>query len=577
MKIRALRAIATAVAVIAFSSAPAFAAEKQGPRSAAVPEARVLIRDSGQKSKHVDSRALSGGFVTKPGATLRIETSEAEITVTGWSGNEVVVEGRVEVGSDNPDIVRESLAATEFKVEPEEGGGRVRLRSPFDEDSREGSKGLSEILRDYFRGRRVNFSFSAKLNIKVPESQSLEVHNSFGDVAVSGVTGRHDIKNESGEVKVERCGGGLRLETSFAKASVTDFKGDVDVRSESGAVDLKNIGGRADVRNSFNPVTFERIGGDLTVKSESSGVRGTGVGGRCRVETSFAEVDVSDVTGSLEVKGESMTVTAAVVKGDVTVESSFNPVKVTNVAGALRVIAESAAVTVDEIGRDARIRTSFAKVEASRVHGPVTVECESGPVTLRDIDGDAVVVSSYGDVSATMVKGSLDVKSESSKVSATDIGRKASVKSSFAAIEIRRTGGEVKVNGESSPVLVEDPGGAVDVANSYGYVILRGTRGSVLVRSESSSVELSAVKSLPPGSSVDIRTSFNPITVTFPVGVEPKITVRAESGRVRSEYPVYLVDTGEGGVRIESRDEKVAPNAVVVRLETSSADIVIKK
>jgi hypothetical protein len=176
-----------------------------------------------------------------------------------------------------------------------------------------------------------------------------------------------------------------------------------------------------------------------------------------------------------------------------------------------------------------------------------------------------------------MVKGALDIKSQSAKVSAADIGRTASVRSSFAAIEVRRAGGDVKVNGESSPVLIEDPGGAVDVSNSFGYVVLKGTRGSVLVRSESSSVELAAMKSLPPGSVIDIRTSFGPVTVTFPAGVEPRITVRTEFGRVRSDFPVYAVDTGTGGVRVESRDEKASPNAVVVRLETSSADIVIKK
>jgi hypothetical protein len=577
MKIKDIKAVIASVIAVAFTVAPAFAAGKPAARSAGGSDERAVVRTTGQRTKHVDSRALSGGFVTKPGATLRIDTSQAEITVTGWSGNEVVVEGRVEVGSDNADVVRESLAAAEFKVEPEEGGGRVRLRSPFDEDSREGSKGLSEILRDYFRGRRVNFSFSAKLAIKVPESQSLEVRNSFGDVTVSGVTGRHDIRNESGEVKVEKGGGGLRLETSFAKASVTDFKGDVDVRNESGAVELKTIGGRADVQTSYNPVTFERVAGDLMVKGESSGVRGTGVGGRCRVETSYEAVDIGDVTGNLEVKAESAAVTVAGVKGDVSVESSYNPVKVTNVGGALVVTAESAAVTIDEVGRGARLRSSYAKVEAGRVHGPVTVECESGPVILREVDGDATVVSSYGVVSATAIKGLLDVKSESAKVVAEDIGERVSVATSYEAIEIRRTGGEVKVSGESSPVLVEDPGGPVEVVNSYGYVMLRGTPGSVLVRSESASVELVAVKSLPPGSVVDIRTSYNPITVTFPAGVEPRIWARTEYGRVRSDFPVYMMDTGQGGVGVAAGGRTADPKAVVVRLETSSGDIVIKK
>jgi len=577
MKIKALRPIATIIAVMAFAFAPSFSADKPEARAAASTEKRAVIRTTGQKTKHVESRTLTGKVATGPGKILMIDASQAQVTVTAWSGNEVVVEAKVEVGADNPGVVRESLDATELLVEPEARGGRIRLRSTFDEDMRERSPALSETLHNFIRKRRIIFSYSAWLDVKVPESQSLEIKNTFGDVTVRGVTGRHDIRNVSGEVRVEMGGGTLRLETSFARASVTDFKGDVDIRSESGAVEIKNIGGRADIRNSYYPVTFERIGGDLTVKSESSSVRGTGVRGLCRIESSYEEIDVGDVAGNLEIKGESAMVTVAGAKSDVTIESSYNPVKVMNVGGVLRVTAESAAVTVEDIGREARLRSSYAKVEASRVHGPVAVDCESGPVTLREVDGDAVVVSSYGDVAATMVKGSLDVKSESSKVSAVDIGRRVSVSSSYASIEVRRTGGDVTVNGESSPVLVEDPGGAVNVSNSYGYIILRGTKGSVLARGESSSVELSAVKSLPPGSMVDIRTSYNPITVTLLAGVEPKITARTEFGRIRSDYPVYIADTGEGGVRTEALDLSVPPNAVVVRLETSSADIVIKK
>ncbi|MDH4197627.1 MAG: hypothetical protein OEW05_09490, partial [Candidatus Aminicenantes bacterium] len=384
MKIRAFRSMLTSIFVLAFAAAPAFSADKQEPRAPAGSYTRTIIRDTGQKSKHVETRTLSGKVVTGPGKALTIDTSQARVTVTGWSGNEVVVEAKIEVGADKPEVVSEFLAATELLVEPEEGGGRIRLRSPFDEDVREKSKSLSETLRNFFRQRRISLSYSAWLDVKVPASQSLAIKNAFGDVTVRGVTGRHDIRNESGEVKVENCGGGMRLETSFASVSVTDFKGDVDVRSESGAVNIKNIGGRADVRNSFSQVTFERVGGDLTVKSESSGVRGTGVGGLCRVESSFAEIDVGDVTGNLEIKGDSMTVTVAGVKGDVTVESSFAPVKVTNVDGALRVTAESSAVNAADIGRTASIRSSFASIEVRRTGGDVKVDGESSPVLVED-------------------------------------------------------------------------------------------------------------------------------------------------------------------------------------------------
>jgi DUF4097 and DUF4098 domain-containing protein YvlB len=101
------------------------------------------------------------------------------------------------------------------------------------------------------------------------------------------------------------------------------------------------------------------------------------------------------------------------------------------------------------------------------------------------------------------------------------------------------------------------------VKNSFKNVVLRRTSGSITIAGESSSVDVEEIKALPPGSVIDIKTSFNPIQITLPAGIEVQGTARTEFGKIITDIPVYLRDsesasgrtvsfgTGKGGVRLK--------------------------
>jgi hypothetical protein len=525
MKIKISFALLAAVLIASLTAPAALAASG--------PERTGML---GSDAKNVQTKKLNADMASGPGKTLRIDPGQAHLTISAWDKNQISAEAVIEVGDSDPDFIKEFLDNTKMTIESEAAGLVLRLTSPMDWDRREA--GSFRKIGEALRTGRWNLSYAARVEIHVPASQSLDVNDHFGNVAVRGVNGQIGLRNESGEVRVDGCGGDLKIKNSFGAVQVVDFKGPADIRSESGEVQAENIAGKTEIHNSFKDVQFVKIGGPLTVTSESAGVAGSDVGGDCRITSSFKTIDVRGVRGRLEVKGESSDVTIDNVSLDAVIVSSFKPVKVTNVKGGLRVTSESASVRVEDIGGDASIKSSFQSIEASRVHGRLSVDGQSSAVTVRDADKDV------------------------------------DVKSSFKDIIVAGVGGELRIEGESSAVLAENIGGAVNVKSSFKNVILRGTSGSITVVGESSSVEIEAVKALPAGSLIDIKTSFKPIRLTLPAGTEIQGTAKTQFGKINTAIPVILKDSGafEGqSVRFES-----GKGGITLTLETS-ADITINR
>lgn len=434
----------------------------------------------GAGAKNVQTKTLTAGPVPAVGKMLRVDPTQAQLTISAWEKNEVSAEATVEVGDSDPEFIKEFLDGTTLKLEAEAGGLVLRLRSPMNREREDTD--LSRRIRDAVRSGHWNLSFAARIIVRVPASMSLDAGNSFGNVEVGGVTGRLNIRNESGQVRVVGCGGELKLENSFAEVRVVDFKGPIDVKNESGDVWAENIGGRADIRNSFQEVRFVKIGGPLTVTAESAAVIGSDVAGDCRITSSFQKIDVRGVRGRLEVNAESSPVTIRDVDGDAVIRSSFGDVSVTGVGGSLDVQAESAKITAVDVKKEATIKTSFEGVEARRIGGRLTVEAESSGVLAEDVGGAVSVRSSFSSVVLRRTSGPITVTAESSSVEIAEIkalpaGCVIDVQTSFRPIRITLPAGtEVQGTAKAGfgkvvsdiPVTLSDPGSLDGQVVSFG-------------------------------------------------------------------------------------------------------------
>jgi hypothetical protein len=73
---------------------------------------------------------------------------------------------------------------------------------------------------------------------------------------------------------------------------------------------------------------------------------------------------------------------------------------------------------------------------------------------------------------------------------------------------------------------------------------------------------------------IDIKTSFKPIVLILPAGIEVQGTARTNFGKITFDFPVTILDGGEfvgRAVKFET-----GKNAVVLKLETS-AGITVKR
>ena len=89
-----------------------------------------------------------------------------------------------------------------------------------------------------------------------------------------------------------------------------------------------------------------------------------------------------------------------------------------------------------------------------------------------------------------------------------------------------------------------------------------------------SPVDIEEIKALPLGSAIDIKTSFKPIQITLPAGIEVQGTARTEFGKIVTDIPVTLEDSGSAGGR--SVTFRTGEGGLTLKLETT-ADITIRK
>src|SRR5512133_3522616 len=93
------------------------------------------------------------------GRTLRVEHSQGSVTIRTQARPEVAVQAAIRCSAENGDTARRYCDQIQIRVE--ENGGGVTIRT------------------DYPRNETRNLSYSANLEIQMPETAPLELRNRF--------------------------------------------------------------------------------------------------------------------------------------------------------------------------------------------------------------------------------------------------------------------------------------------------------------------------------------------------------------------------------------------------------------
>jgi len=205
-------------------------------------------------------------LATKGIDKLAIDAGAGSMEVTGVSGaGKILVTAIIQAPGKNDDEAREYIEES-LTLSLEKNGKTAELKSFFDDSVMDwGDHG------------------SVRIEVRVPQSLSLDIEDSSGSIVVNGVQGDIDINDSSGSIKMSEVGGNVRIDDS------------------SGSISVEGVGKNIDVEDGSGSITIERVGGSVTVDDGSGGIRVSDVEKDLIIENDGSgSVSFSDIRGKVE-------------------------------------------------------------------------------------------------------------------------------------------------------------------------------------------------------------------------------------------------------------------------------------
>ncbi len=355
------------------------------------------------------------------GRTLRVVHSLGNVTVHTQAKGELSIQAAMRCSADRADNLRSFCDQIQIRVDESPTGVVVRTEYPRGEA---------------FGGRR-NVSYSANLDITMPETTPLELRNRFGAVTVQGLHAAARIDNGNGRVTFLNGRGRQRIDNSFGDVEVRTNDGDVAVVNTNGRVTASDITGALEIGDRFGDVRASNVGRGLTIRSGNGKVDVEHVAGIVQISDSFGDVRVWDA------------------KSGVTVENQNGRVETSDVTGT------------------ADLRTSFSTIKFSRMGKDVTVRGQNASVIGDTVAGSANVETSFGAVDLRAIKGGARVIAGNTQLRLSDIGGEVYAKTTFAGVTVQGAGGPITVESANGSVTAEPKAGPckpVSLGTSFGPI-----------------------------------------------------------------------------------------------------------
>ncbi|HUB81928.1 MAG TPA: hypothetical protein VMB03_24190 [Bryobacteraceae bacterium] len=417
------------------------------------------------------SRDFQKSVPLAPGKGLRIEHSQGSVSVHTQAKREVEIHASMKCSADRAADAHSICDGIRIFVD--ESGAGISVRTEFPSLS----------------GGFHNLSWSANLDIVMPDAAPLELRNQFGTVSVADLHAPADIRDNNGKVSFTGGRGRQRIETSFGDIELARNEGDVTIVDSNGRVTASEVTGELDVRDNFGDIRISNVGKRLEIHAGNGNVTVADIAGVAAISDSFGKVTVRDT------------------KSDVSVRNQNGDVETAGIAGA------------------ADLSTTFGAVRFSRIAKGVVVHAENAPVTGDTVDGTVTAQTTFGGIDVHAIKGGARLTGQNAPIHASDIGGEVYAKTSFAG------------------VTVEDVGQPVTVENQNGSITVRA-RPSSKCQPMTLSTTFGPIKVVAPqgvGYDVMARTSFGHIsldTTTMNGEGDQSISTRIGGGGC----PLKLVD-----------------------------------
>jgi len=308
------------------------------------------------------------GTVNYPGGRVTIEHRFGRVVVRTDGGNEV--SARATIRSSDTELGKQ----IHFAIS--NGTTGVSIRTVFPS----------------IHSHDGDLSYSADLQVTMPERAPLFLRSRFGSVEVSGLRAPVEIVNGQGSITVRDIHGG-RIENSFGSITISSSGGDTTVQNANGSININDIEGMLSVTNRFASVWVRDVSKGLSIANTNGSVIVSDVRGPTSISDTFASVEARNIGGPTSIANQNGNVTATDIGGDLNVDTRFGLVKAAHIRGNLTVDNANGGVSATDINGDARVNTSFASVFLKDIGGGVRVENQNGSIAVSGLRGGCNTIS----------------------------------------------------------------------------------------------------------------------------------------------------------------------------------------
>ena len=302
--------------------------------------------------------------------TLNVDADFGSIRIESWPYDEVDVEIEKRRTGVSEDSARDDFNDVAVDISQRENDVDIQI----DRKSRFGSERVS-----------------VDIQVRVPESYSLDLKTSGGDIDIGDLRGDVSARTSGGDVnvgtvteallRVHTSGGDVTVKGGGRETKVSTSGGDIEIRDARGTVDATTSGGDITIGGTAGEVTVRTSGGDIEIDRTEGNTEAT---------TSGGDITIGHTTGDVKAKTSGGDITIERANGEVDVHTSGGDVTIDSAEGTLRAGTSGGDISISNApGAGLTAKTSGGDIEArlsptaSALEEEWILKSSGGELTIR--------------------------------------------------------------------------------------------------------------------------------------------------------------------------------------------------
>ncbi|MBN1571057.1 MAG: DUF4097 family beta strand repeat protein [Acidobacteria bacterium] len=380
-----------------------------------------------------------GGASVKPGQWIGESHAFNEETAAALDRSlPIVIEnayGSVSVipGSDREVRVRMKKVVYANEMRAKEIAGEIRVEAKAEKrgesstalkpEAEPGNKSHTEYLvvrtnRDALTSK--NYMYNTDLEVTVPKNSKVRIHNTFGDVRVTGLNGKLELYATHRALEIRDCTGEFNISAGYAESRLINLVGNIDLDSRSrGGVYIENIKGDIVVSNHYSPLEVFDVDGKVQITNTEGNIRVERIAGPVVIDSRGSQVQVHDLQNSLKITASHKNVEISDVASDVDVESRYAGVSLKQIKGNVSIRSNSDRISADDVQGSLKLTGYGSGVIAHGIEGPLDIQTTLKEVVVNDYAGSCSITSEYAGISVSSrrpIKGDIRLKNQNGDI-----------------------------------------------------------------------------------------------------------------------------------------------------------------